>query len=213
MRIALLGHGHVGGALAVRLRRLGHDVTIGARDTTAPKVAALLARAPGLRTAPPAEAVRDADVIFLATPFAAHHEVLAPLAAALAGRVLVDCTNPVGPRLSHGLGSAQSGTDVIQALLPDTLVVKAFTIYGYENFEDNSFPAANVRPAMLFCGDDAAAKATVGGLIEALGWEPVDVGGREQALALEHLTLLWIRMVRMGGRATHTVWARLTKPA
>jgi len=211
MRIAFLGHGHVGGALAVHLRRLGHDVTIGARDAGAATVTALQARAPGLRAAAPAEAVRDAEVVFLATPFGAHREVLEPLAEALAGRILVDCTNPVGPRLSHGLASAQSGTEVLQALLPRTAVVKAFTIYGYENFEDHAFPAANVRPAMLFCGDDAAAKRTVGGLIDALGWEPVDVGGREQALAREHLTLLWIRMVRMGGRSPHTVWAMLTR--
>jgi hypothetical protein len=90
-------------------------------------------------------------------------------------------------------------------------VVKAFTIYGFENLDDNRFPAANVKPAMLYCGDDAAAKDTVAQLIGQLGWEPLDVGGLVQALHLEHMTLLWIRMVRMGGQSPHLVWAALRR--
>ena len=42
-------------------------------------------------------------------------------------------------------------------------------------------------------------EATVAGLVAQLGWEPLDVGGAVQALSLEHMTLLWGRMVRMGG--------------
>ncbi len=64
---------------------------------------------------------------------------------------------------------------------------------------------------MMFCGDDAAAKKTVGELIAQLGWEPVDVGGLEQALHLEHMTLLWVRMVRVNGASPHVVWARLRR--
>jgi predicted dinucleotide-binding enzyme len=64
---------------------------------------------------------------------------------------------------------------------------------------------------MMFCGDDAAAKQTVGELIAQLGWEPLDVGGLEQALHLEHMTLLWVRMVRVGGATPHMVWARLRR--
>jgi predicted dinucleotide-binding enzyme len=211
MRLTFIGHGHVGGALADHLQRLGHDVTIAARDATSPKLAPLLDRNPQLAVAESSVAVRDADIIFLATPFMAHAEVLPPLADALAGKILVDCTNPVGPKVSHGLGSTTSGTETIQGMLPRTMVVKAFTIYGYENFEDNRFPEANVRPVMMYCGDDASAKTTIGTLIDALGWEPLDVGGASQALHLEHMTLLWVKMVRMGGRSPHTVWARLTR--
>ena len=64
---------------------------------------------------------------------------------------------------------------------------------------------------MMLCGNDATAKAAVAGLIGELGWEPLDVGGAEQALHLEHMTLLWVRMVRVGGRSPHTVWAVLTR--
>jgi predicted dinucleotide-binding enzyme len=211
MRIAFIGHGNVGGALAVQLQRRGHDVTLAARDARSRGLEALLARSPALRVAPPADAVRGAELVVLAVPFQATTEVLPPLRAALAGKILVDCTNPVGPGLTHGLGSRQSGTEAIQALLPDTRVVKAFSIYGFENFEDPSFPGHGVKPVMMFCGNDAAGKAVVAGLLAQLGWEPLDVGGGEQALHLEHLTLLWVRMVRLGGRSPHTAWAVLTR--
>jgi predicted dinucleotide-binding enzyme len=48
-------------------------------------------------------------------------------------------------------------------------------------------------------------------LIAELGWEPLDVGGLEQALHLEHITLLWVRMVRVMGHSPHMVWAMLSR--
>jgi 8-hydroxy-5-deazaflavin:NADPH oxidoreductase len=96
---------------------------------------------------------------------------------------------------------------MVQGLTPETKVVKAFTICGYENFENNAYPDHNVKPAMMYCGRDAAAKKTVAELIEQLGWEPLDVGGLEQALHLEHRTLLWVRMVRVNGHSPNMVWA------
>ncbi len=64
-------------------------------------------------------------------------------------------------------------------------MVKAFTIYGFENFEDSSYPGYNVKPVMMFCGNDLDAKKIVGELIAQLGWQPLDVGGLEQTLQLE----------------------------
>ena len=211
MRIAFIGYGNVGAPLADHLQRAGHEVTLAASDAGAEGVRKALARNAGLAVAPAAEAVGAAAVVFLATPFQANEEALRNVSAALAGKILVDCTNPVGPGLAHGLASARSGSEMVQELVPGASVVKAFSIYGFENFEDNRYPAFGGRPAMLFCGRDAAAKQTVGTLIAQLGWEPVDVGGLEQALHLEHMTLLWIRMVRVDGASPHTVWARLRR--
>lgn len=213
MRIAFIGHGNVGGALAAHLQRLGHEVTVAAPQAGSASLVRLLARRPALRTAPAREAVAGAEVVFLATPFGAAAEVLAPLADALAGKVLVDCTNPVGPGLAHALDSRTSATAQLQGLAPRARVVKAFSVYGWENFEAAPAARPGVRPAMLFCGEDGAAKATVARLLEQLGWEPLDVGGVEQALHLEHLALLWVRMVRVHGRSPHLLWAALTPPA
>jgi predicted dinucleotide-binding enzyme len=211
MKIAFLGFGQVGAPLADHLQRLGHEVTLAARDPQSEKARRAMARNPSLKTAPPPEAVRGAEVVFLATPFQANEATLQAVAGELKDKILVDCTNPVGPGLTHGLNNVQSGSDMIQKLVPQARVVKAFTIYGFENFENNAFPAYTVKPAMFFCGNDAAARKTVGGLIQQLGWDPLDVGGLEQALHLEHMTLLWVRMVRLGGASPHLVWARLTR--
>jgi len=211
MNIAFIGHGNVGAPLAVHLRRLGHAVTLAARDPGSESVRKVQARDATLRALPPEQAVREADVVFLATPYSANAQLIPPLADALAGKVLVDCTNPVGPGLAHGLNSVQSGSQALQAMAPQARVVKAFTIYGAENFENNAYPAYAVRPAMLFCGNDAAAKRTVAGLIDQLGWEPLDVGGLDQALHLEHMTLMWVRMVRVQGHSPNLVWAALRR--
>jgi hypothetical protein len=211
MKITFLGYGNVGAPLADHLQRAGHAVTLAANDAASDKLATALARNPNLRAAPAAEAVRDADVVFLTTPFGANEAVLAPVAALLAGKVLVDCTNPVGPGISHGLQSVRSGTEAVQALAPGARVVKSFSIYGFENLEDNAYPSANVKPVMMLCGADAAAKETVSGLAAQLGWEPLDVGGVEQALHLEHMTLLWVRMVRAHRHSPHLVWAALRR--
>ncbi len=211
MKIAFIGYGNVGAPLASHLQRLGHEVILAANDVSSESVQRALARNGGLRVTTPKEAVSAAEVVFLATPFQANAAALQAVGEELKGKILVDCTNPVGPGLSHGLNNEQSGSEMVQKLAPESKVVKAFTIYGFENFENNAYPAYNVKPMMLYCGQDAAARTTVGELIAQLGWEPVDVGGLEQALHLEHMTLLWIRMVRVNGYSPHMVWAMLKR--
>lgn len=211
MNITFIGFGNVGAPLADHLQRLGHTVTLAARDLTSDAVRKAQSRNAALRAVPLERAVREAEVVFLATPFMANATVIPSLGDALAGKVLVDCTNPVGPGLSHGLGNVQSGSQALQAMAPQAKVVKSFSVYGFENFEDNAYPGYGVKPAMLFCGNDEAAKATVAELITQLGWEPLDVGGVDQALHLEHMTLLWVRLVRVQGHSPNLVWAALKR--
>ena len=211
MKIAFLGSGNVGGPLADHLQRAGHDVVLAKSSDRSESVTRALGRNPKLSALPLKEAIRSAEAVFLATPFQAVEGLVRELATDLAGKVLVDCTNPVGPGLSHGRKSEHSGSALIQSLAPAAKVVKAFSVYGFENFEDSSYPGYAVKPAMFYCGDDAAAKEAVRALITQLGWEPLDVGGLEQALHLEHMTLLWVRMVRAKGHSPHMVWAVLRR--
>lgn len=210
MKIAFIGSGQVGAALADNLAKAGHDVVLAARDPGSESVHAALARQPRLTVGAPAAAVAAADVVFLATPYAANSAALAGLD--LRGKVLVDCTNPVGPGLSHGLESRTSGAEAVQRLAPDARVVKAFTIYGWENFADSAYPGyGDLKPVMLLAGDDAAANVQVGTLCRELGWEPLDCGPLAHALHLEHLTLLWIKLARAQGRGPNFVWAMLRR--
>lgn len=212
MNITFIGIGNVGFALADNLAKSGHTVTIAARDTNSESVKKGLAANSSLKAFSPAEAIAAADVVFLATPYGANAAALSGLESALAGKVLVDCTNPVGAGLTHGLESKTSGAEEVQKLGPAAKVVKAFTIYGYENFIDSSYPGyGDVKPAMLIAGDDAPAKEAVAKLCADLGWKPVDVGPLANSLHLEHMTLLWIKMGRVQGKGSGFVWAMLER--
>ena len=211
MKIAFIGFGNVGAPLADHLQRGGHEVILAANNPQSDNVKKALTLNPALKVAAPKDAVKAAEVVFLATPYEANAAALAAVAEELKGKVIVDCTNPVGPNLTHGLNNVNSGSEEVQRLAPQSFVVKAFTIYGFENFQNSAYLAYNVKPAMMFCGDDAAAKQKVAGLIGQLGWEPLDVGGLVQALHLEHMTLLWVRMVRVNGASANMVWAALKR--
>jgi len=211
MRIAFIGIGNVGSALANGLTAAGHEVTIAARDLNSDSVRAAQAKNPALKAEPVGQAVSGADVIFLATPFQANERALRA-AGPLAGKVVVDCTNPIGPGLVHGLDNEISGGEYVQNLVPQARVVKAFTVYGYENFEDSAYPGyGDLKPAMLIAGNDPDAKRAVSTLCEQLGWEPVDTGDITMSLHLEHFTLLWVKMGRVQGRGPGFVWAMLTR--
>jgi 8-hydroxy-5-deazaflavin:NADPH oxidoreductase len=212
MKLAFIGVGNVGAPLADRLQTLGHSVAIAAREAQSKTVQAALTRNSALLIQPPLEAIESADVVFLATPFLAIESALVPLKSALSEKILVDCTNPVGADLAHGLQSQTSGSETIQQLIPDARVVKAFTIYGYENFEESDYPGyGDLKPAMLIAGDEADAKAVVAELCQQLGWEPIDTGNLSMSLHLEHMTLLWIKMARVQGRGANFVWAMLQR--
>jgi 8-hydroxy-5-deazaflavin:NADPH oxidoreductase len=212
MKIAFIGVGNVGAPLADRLQKLSHQVVIAARDPQSKTVQTALNRNPALLVQSPLEAVASSDVVFLVTPFSAIESALTPLRSVLNQKILVDCINPVGANLSHGLQSRNSSSEIIQQLVPDAHVVKAFTIYGYENFENNHYPGyGDLKPAMLIAGNDLTAKVRVADLCQQLGWEPIDTGNISMSLHLEHLALLWISMAGAQRSGTGFVWARLQR--
>jgi hypothetical protein len=216
MRIAFLGYGNVGAAIAVAAARAGHDVVLATTADRPERAAAAASRHPelaGAAVAPAAEAVSGADIVVLAVPFEALEGLLPPLSGPLAGTVVIDATNPVGPGLTHGLGSRRAGAQRVAELLPDTKVIKTFNVYGFENLASPPVGPGGLRPVLPFAGDHAAAKAVVAGLLEQLGWEPLDAGPLAAAVDLEHMTLLWVRLVRMLGHPPRLVWAALREDA
>lgn len=208
MTLAFIGIGQVGFALAHALQQKGHHIII-AVDQPSETVSKAMAQNANFEAKPLQQAIDRAEVIFLATPFQANETLLQSLR--FNGKILVDCTNPVGPGISHGLLSTLSGSEKVQEWAPDALVVKAFTIYGFENFADSAFPDYNVKPVMMMAGNDRAAKDTVASLITDLGYEPLNTGALDQALHLEHMTLLWVKMVRRDGHQPRLVWAKLER--
>jgi hypothetical protein len=198
LRIAVLGAGNVGGTLGRRWAGLGHHVVFGVRrpDAGASSVKGGDALPATARVASPADAVRNADVVLLATPWAAVQSALADAGAehgALDGCVLIDATNPIGPGLSLLTGAdGASGSEQVQTLAPKARVVKAFNTTGYDNMREPSY--AGAASVMFYAGDDAAAKAVVERLVRELGFEAVDAGPLVRARQLENLALLWISL-------------------
>jgi predicted dinucleotide-binding enzyme len=209
MKIAFIGIGNVGFAIANNLQKAGHQIFIGHNNPRSESVRIALEKNPSLKVLSIQEAVDNSALVLLAVPYRENETTLKGIL--FNGKTLVDCTNPVGPGITHALNSQKSGSEMVQEWASDAKVVRAFNIYGYENFENNSFPNYNVKPVMPIAGNDGKAKDEVSSLLEELGYLPLDTGELSQSLHLEHMTLLWIKMVRKNGHHPNFVWAYLER--
>lgn len=209
MKLAFIGIGNVGFAIANNLQKKGYDIIIANNDESSKTVKKALEQNASFSVKNIQEAINVAEIVFLATPFQANEEILKTLI--FNGKVLVDCTNPVGMGISHGLKSEISGSEKVQEWALDAKVVKAFTIYGFENFINSEYPNYNVKPMMMIAGNDVEAKNSVSKIISDMGYETLDTGKLDQSLHLEHMTLLWVKMVRRDGHHPNVVWAKLEK--
>jgi predicted dinucleotide-binding enzyme len=143
-----------------------------------------------------ADAVRGAQVVVVATPWAATAAVLQE-AGPLEGITLLDATNPLGPGFSllHG-PAGESGAEQVQALVPKAHVVKVFNTTGYDNMQDPVYDGAPTL--MLYAGNDAGAKHHAHQLATDLGFDAVDAGALVRARQLEHQAVLWISLAYGG---------------
>lgn len=208
MKLAFIGIGRVGFALANNLQLKGHDIAIADDRLESSSVAKALAQNASFRSLKLQEAIDWAELVFLATPFKLNKEILHGLD--FNSKVLVDCTNPVGPGISHGLESKVSGAEKVQEWADNAKVLKAYSIYGFENLENSTYADFNVKPCMLIAGNDDEGKKILNQLNSDLGFDTVDVGGLERSLHLEHMTLLWVNMVRANKQPNFT-WAQLSR--
>ncbi len=189
MEIAIIGTGRVGSALGRRWAAAGHTVVFGSRRAGTAAVSELEA-IDGASVKTPVEAVSQASIVVLATPWPATEEVVGSLGT-LAGKILIDCTNPVGSGFSFEGELGRSGAEQIASWANGAHVVKAFNTTGAKNMASPIVSGDN-RLAMFICGDDDAAKATVTALAEELGFDVADAGALSQAFYLETLAMLWI---------------------
>lgn len=195
MKIAIIGTGNVGSALARGFGRAGHEVILGSRRPEDEEVRALAAAA-GDAAARPAEAAGRAEVVVLAVPWEAAQAAVEGLGD-LDGKLLVDATNPLGPGLV--LVAEPSGGELVARWARGARVVKAFNSIGAEVME--SADRFDPPPVLFLAGDDGDAKETVALLAAELGFDPVDAGPLQRARHLEHLAVLWIhRAIATGNR-------------
>lgn len=194
MRIGVLGSGVVGTTLASGFLAHGHEVTIGSREPA--KLRDWAQKNPGARTATPEETARFAEVGVLAVKGAAAASMVRAAGPAnLAGKPLIDATNPLAdaPPVNGVLRFFTSFDDSLMERLqrefPEIRFVKAFNSVGSARMVNPAYAAG--RPTMFICGDDPPAKALVTRLLDQLGWDGEDMGGVEAARAIEPLCMLW----------------------
>ncbi len=183
----------MGGTLGKRWAAAGHNVKFGVRDARKPEVAALLKETGARATAGSvSEAAAFGEVVVLTIPWNAAQAAIEG-AGNLAGKVLVDCTNPVKPDLSGlALGHDTSAAEQIAQWAKGARLVKCFNTTGVEIMANPKF--GGDRAMMFLAGNDEPAKSTVARLGEELGYEMVDAGGLEAARLLEPLAMLWIHL-------------------
>lgn len=198
MKIAVLGTGNVGGTLGSRWACNGHEVIFGSRDPSGEKVTELLGRCgDNARAASANEAVAEAEVVVMAAPWTAAQALIESVDN-WQGKVLIDCINPLNADFTGlDLGYTTSAAEQVSDWASGARVVKAFNTASTRTMADPVYDGQNAT--MFYCGDDAEAKATVSGLAEELGFQPVDAGPLSNARHIEPLAMLYIHLaVREG---------------
>lgn len=193
MKIAIIGTGNVGGALAEKWAHSGHEVLLGVRDTNNFKGRELL-NIPGVSAKMTGEAVKAAEVILIATP--------APLAAEVArslgdttGKIIIDAMNIVAGR---GPGDYTSTARAILAHTATKDVVKCFNTTGFNNIKNSRYGSYNLD--LFVAGDSTAGKKIAQKLAHDAGFaECYDVGGNDKFELMEQFAFFWINLAMMQG--------------
>ena len=190
--ISIIGSGNMAAAIGTRAAKRGHAVELLSRNTA--KAQALAEQIGHGTTVGTFGAKPAGDIVFVAVLYAGAVEMVTSYGDALAGKILVDITNPFN---ADGSGLVTSpGHSVAQqvaAVAPEGAhVVKAInTIFGHVLAHDKPMDA-------FFAGDSAEAKARVAAFLESLDLRPLDAGGLDMAHALEWAGLLLVGVARNG---------------
>jgi len=207
-KIAVLGSGAVGEALAGGFLKHGYTVMRGSREPG--KLAEWKAKAGAkASTGTFAESARFGQLIVLAVKGGAAVSALDLCGAdALAGKTIIDATNPIAadrPPVNGVLpfftNFDESLMERLQKRFPAAKFVKAFSCVGNGLMVNPKLPGG--PPTMFICGNDKAAKAEVKTILDQFGWENLDLGAVEAARAIEPLCILWCIPGLTGNHWTH----------
>jgi 8-hydroxy-5-deazaflavin:NADPH oxidoreductase len=182
MKIGVVGSGGIGGTIGTLWAKAGHEVLFSSRNPE--KLKDLVATAgANTQAGTIAEAAAFAEVIFLAVYYWTTDEAIAACGN-IDSKILIDATNPYVLKD----GKIQRVPDVSSGLELAAKVPKAHVVKAYNTLPTATFAHEAHRPdpyALFYCGDDAAAKATVARLIADSGFTGIDIGELNQVIHQE----------------------------
>ena len=186
--VAVLGSGQVGDTLSNGFLAHGYAVMRATREP-----AKLAGKAAKVGTY--AEAAAWGEIIVLAVKGLVAEEVIDQCGAAnLAGKTIIDATNPIGNEppengvIRYFTGANESLMERLQKKVPAANFVKAFNSVGNALMVN---PKLEATPTMFICGNDAGAKQRTTEILVKFGWDVADMGGVEAARPIESLCILW----------------------
>ncbi|VEA66660.1 prephenate dehydrogenase [Serratia plymuthica] len=195
--ISIIGSGGMAAAIGGLAARAGHIVEVMSRD--AAKARALAGQIGAGATTGTFGTIPAGNIVILAVPYSAVLEVLKQYGEKLAGKLLIDITNPIKPDFSGFLTPEDSfgALEIARAAPADADIVKAFNTQFSHVLAVGSVKTH--RLDVFIAGDNAQAKARVAAFIESLGLRPMDTGPLFMARTLEHACMLCL------GLMTHSV--------
>jgi 8-hydroxy-5-deazaflavin:NADPH oxidoreductase len=199
MRVGILGSGLMGGKLGTLFARAGHEVVF-SYSRRRKKLDELARDAGGMaRAGTPGEAARDADALLLAVHWSRIDDVLRQ-AGDVSGKVVVSCSLPMNEDDTElVVGRTSSGAEQLARKVPTARVVAAFgTVPSEVLFGVFEARGRAPQPSLVYCGDDAEAKAVAATLIRDVGFDPVDAGPLQVARYTEPFALLVARLAYEG---------------
>jgi predicted dinucleotide-binding enzyme len=187
-KVAVIGMGTIGTVVATNLVKGNHSVIVADRTTAK---AEALAKSLG-KLATPRDiitAIKEADLIILAVWYETIREIFKKYGAELQGKIIIDPSNPLafleGGGFKKIIDKDQSAGQILSTLLPEgARLVKALGSLGADSLSKKAFQQPE-RAVLFYASDDASLKEQIEGLIRAVGFEPLRIGGINQSIRME----------------------------
>jgi 8-hydroxy-5-deazaflavin:NADPH oxidoreductase len=187
-KVAIIGLGNIGAAIATNLVKGNHPVILASRELG--KAKELANNLGALATAKEiVEAIKEADVVIPAIYFDKIKEFVRTYAEELQGKIIIDVSNPIAPDGNGGfkkiIEQNQSAGTILADLVPsNSILVKAFGTLGANTLVNAAFnePERNV---LFFASDNTNSNKQVERLIIDSGFDPFHIGGIDQSIRIE----------------------------
>ncbi len=195
MKIAIIGSGNVGGTLAQKWVQAGHTVLVGAQFPLSEKNLQLATKIGEGRFTNIASAVKQSDIILLATP-APWGWSVAPSRGHTTGKIIIDAMNIV---MGRGPAGFSNTADAILANTAIADVVKCFNTTGFNNMQNPNYDG--VALDLFVAGDSEKGKSAAVQLAKAAGFaECYDIGGNDKIGLMEQFAWFWINLAMFQGQ-------------